>query len=690
MGYMSGKVLSSEPEWTTVAVEPARRYTVSGCLAFHPDEKQQAAVVLFEGLLRRLSAEDAAVMGLSYSKVGVYRYVPTTPSGEFSIGFSSPASVDSLRVGVRTWDNRFPVGAKTSLSVGSREGGVVDNGTDGRKTPISLYLTFDVEDNKNEGGTRITGKGVGENTGLSFILQELKKRSLRGVFFVNAYEHTLNDGLIDNVTKEIHSDGHEIALHTHESETVDIYCRRLTSYSLKEKVRILRYGMEHIKSQIGVSPISYRSGGYLFDEDMWAALEESGIKVDSTLWFGHPANGDIKYRTVNEPCYYNNILEFPISVAGQERRPFVKLDINTLEADIIEVFKRFACTRTTTMTFMAHSFSFLRHTTDPKSALMPTRYAGNRYIYGENVKLKRIFIELLDYVVDHPETYRVRTFRDSFSDYPPGLAENPALGHIPYIRTREYQVAGTGGDGSADTCRHFCPCCQNPVPEFLPYRSRKGALCPICKSLERTRFTAAILQKRYHVKEMQGNVLHIGPAAVMEDRLKALPGLNYISGDLFERAMVTMNVEKLPFQSDTFDLAIAIAVFMHVLDDDAGFAELRRVVKPGGNLLLWLGPCAQEETRDHYDRAQYSRMRPLVEEYPEDLHAGGVVEKDDGYLYYNPRAVTRVYGKDVRGKLERLGLSVQSIKPADVLEDPACIGVNRGDVIFECTKELRR
>lgn len=45
-------------------------------------------------------------------------------------------------------------------------------------------------------------------------------------------------------------------------------------------------------------------------------------------------------------------------------------------------------------------------------------------------------------------------------------------------------------------------------------------------------------------------------------------------------------VESLPFANETFDSAVATLVFCSVTDPMRGFGEIRRVLKPGGTLLL--------------------------------------------------------------------------------------------------------
>jgi ubiquinone/menaquinone biosynthesis C-methylase UbiE len=50
--------------------------------------------------------------------------------------------------------------------------------------------------------------------------------------------------------------------------------------------------------------------------------------------------------------------------------------------------------------------------------------------------------------------------------------------------------------------------------------------------------------------------------------------------------VVRAGAERLPFEDDSFDAAIATLVLCTVADPDRSLAELRRVLKPGGQLLF--------------------------------------------------------------------------------------------------------
>jgi SAM-dependent methyltransferase len=61
------------------------------------------------------------------------------------------------------------------------------------------------------------------------------------------------------------------------------------------------------------------------------------------------------------------------------------------------------------------------------------------------------------------------------------------------------------------------------------------------------------------------------------------------------------DVQAMPFPPDTFDLCTARMVFHHVESCMVGLAEVRRVLKPGGHLVLIEGVPPDHRTRERYE-----------------------------------------------------------------------------------------
>lgn len=193
------------------------------------------------------------------------------------------------------------------------------------------------------------------------------------------------------------------------------------------------------------------------------------------------------------------------------------------------------------------------------------------------------------------------------------------------LRMRRF--AGTGVE---------CPICGAEFRAFDSYHGRPGARCPSCLSLERHRLLWLYLERETPFLTEPSACLHIAPEPALQERLRELPALDYVSADLNPGwpAMLVADVTDLPFVDAAFDLAICNHVLEHVPDDAAAIAELHRVLRPGGRALM-LHPLDEERAETYEDptattgRARRRRFgqRDHVRIYGGDFHerlaAGG-------------------------------------------------------------------
>lgn len=70
--------------------------------------------------------------------------------------------------------------------------------------------------------------------------------------------------------------------------------------------------------------------------------------------------------------------------------------------------------------------------------------------------------------------------------------------------------------------------------------------------------------------------------------------------------VVQGSIESMPFDAGRFDLAVALDVIEHLDDDRAALRELRRVVRPGGFLLVTV-PAYQWLWSEHDERNRHRR-----------------------------------------------------------------------------------
>ena len=77
--------------------------------------------------------------------------------------------------------------------------------------------------------------------------------------------------------------------------------------------------------------------------------------------------------------------------------------------------------------------------------------------------------------------------------------------------------------------------------------------------------------------------------------------------------------EELPYDDGTFDLVTAFDVVEHMDDDLAGLKEMRRVLRPGGHVLLFVPTFEflwglQDDVSHHRRRYRMSQLRRVLEE----------------------------------------------------------------------------
>lgn len=128
---------------------------------------------------------------------------------------------------------------------------------------------------------------------------------------------------------------------------------------------------------------------------------------------------------------------------------------------------------------------------------------------------------------------------------------------------------------------------------------REDDRCPICHGADRTRMMMMYLDSQTALNTAPQSVLHVAPDFGLYLWLKRQKQVTYQGVDLDAARyrhidnIKTADLTALPFAQDTFDIIICSHVLEHVPDDAAAFAELYRVLKPGGHALL-LVPLAQD------------------------------------------------------------------------------------------------
>jgi peptidoglycan/xylan/chitin deacetylase (PgdA/CDA1 family) len=280
----------------------------------------------------------------------------------------------------------------------------------GDRAPIpatrpEIYLTVDTEDDYFTVPHLLTGEGIGEEYGAYGIIDILDRYDLRATWFVNVYEaHRHEDPTtVERLVKTLDERGHEIALHTHPSEDLEMYARPLYWFDAEQQKGILGYGADLIEKWTGRAPVSFRAGGYVLNDETFEALESLGFRLDSSVFFSSK-NNRITPFTVNAVRMRGRVVEVPVTyvprVQSDGNIDHRKFDVNWLTGEELDqVVDRVTEFGIPQAMFMMHSFSFIDKTSikeeDPGTdrAIYRSPPLRSRFveIYGPNREVRERF-----------------------------------------------------------------------------------------------------------------------------------------------------------------------------------------------------------------------------------------------------------------------------------------------------------
>ena len=136
-----------------------------------------------------------------------------------------------------------------------------------------------------------------------------------------------------------------------------------------------------------------------------------------------------------------------------------------------------------------------------------------------------------------------------------------------------------------------CPCCGGKYKAFMPFRYRKNAQCPDCKSLERHRYIFLTLRDKQHLFEAPPKkILHFAPDICLLPHFKNNPNIEYVTADYMTsftssitvKPDFVMSIDDIQFPDESFDVIIAIGILVMVPDDTKAMREVLRCLKKGG------------------------------------------------------------------------------------------------------------
>jgi peptidoglycan/xylan/chitin deacetylase (PgdA/CDA1 family) len=292
-----------------------------------------------------------------------------------------------------------------------------------------IFLTIDTEDDYFTVPHMITGEGIGEDYGAYGILEILDRHQLKATWFINVYEaHRHEDPTtVERLVKTLDERGHEVALHTHPSEDLEMYARPLYWFDADQQKTILGYGAELIEKWTGRAPVSFRAGGYVLNDQTFEALESLGFRIDSSVFFSSK-NNRITPFTVNAVRMRGGLVEVPVTyvprVQSDGEIDHRKFDVNWLTGEELDqVVDRVTEFGIAQAMFMMHSFSFIDKVSLPEDdagtdrAIYRSPPLRSRFveIYGPNPDLRDRF-EKFAASVSSDQRVVVKTLAESADD----------------------------------------------------------------------------------------------------------------------------------------------------------------------------------------------------------------------------------------------------------------------------------
>lgn len=213
-----------------------------------------------------------------------------------------------------------------------------------------------------------------------------------------------------------------------------------------------------------------------------------------------------------------------------------------------------------------------------------------------------------------------------------------------------------------------CPICGGHYRSFLPYgriNPRPNALCPSCLSLERHRLIWLYLKEKTNFFSQKLNVLHLAPEPCFVKRFEKIHGDTYITGDIESPlAKVKMDIHRIPFEENNFDVVLCNHVLEHVQDDIKAMREIRRVLKPGGWAIL-----------------QVPFFSPVPDHTFED---NSVTDPREREKIFGQDDHVWKFGKDYPQRIERSGL--KAILDDFAKSQPDKYGLQKGEILYRAEK----
>jgi SAM-dependent methyltransferase len=215
----------------------------------------------------------------------------------------------------------------------------------------------------------------------------------------------------------------------------------------------------------------------------------------------------------------------------------------------------------------------------------------------------------------------------------------------------------------------YCPVCKGSVRSFLPSGTppRPDARCPVCDCVERHRLAWLFFERKTNLFDGRPKrMLHFAAELELASRLRRVAGLTYITADALDaRAMVKMDITRIPYSDRSFDAIFCSHVLEHVPDDRAAMSELHRILTPEGWAALEIPITA-----------------------PATIEDPSITDPAERERLFGQRDHVRRYGPDFEDRLREAGFLVQCFTAQQLVGDEEATRFGLREEIFFCAKRI--
>ncbi|HDR6315679.1 TPA: glycosyltransferase [Bacillus thuringiensis] len=143
----------------------------------------------------------------------------------------------------------------------------------------------------------------------------------------------------------------------------------------------------------------------------------------------------------------------------------------------------------------------------------------------------------------------------------------------------------------------YCQFCNQQFEKFSPWPehydfpkykfemwNKDTGICSVCDSMDRERLYRVYIEMETELLSGNDTMLHIAPEAKLRSWFAQYKNITYVCGDIEPKdpLMQEIDVTRIPYENDTFDVILCGHVLQHVQDDEKAMRELYRVLKTNG------------------------------------------------------------------------------------------------------------